>query len=63
MTMILYKEYGYMYIICKIPRMLYFTLYFDLTYMGFSYPGIPFFILREFPSYDVAQGLTGKPKP
>ena len=34
-----------------------FHLYFDLIHMGLVYPGIPFFILREFPSNDIAQGL------
>ena len=45
-----------MHITYKDPRMLYFPLHFDLIYMGLSYPRIPSFILREFPSYDVAQG-------
>ena len=51
-----------MYITYKIPGMLYFTLYFELKYMRLSCPRIPFIILREFPSNDVAQGLIGKPK-
>ena len=49
-----------MHITYENPRMLYFPLYSDLIYMGLSYPRIPFFILREIPSYDVAQGLIGK---
>ena len=51
-----------MHITCKISRMLYFTLYFELKYMRLSYSRVPFIILREFPSNDVAQGLIGKPK-
>ena len=46
-----------MHIACYIAGILYSTLYFDLVYMGLSYPRIPFFKLGEFPSYDVAQGL------
>ena len=46
-------------ITCNITGILYFTLYFDLVYMGLSYPRIPFFNLKEFPSYDVARGLIG----
>ena len=41
-----------MHITCNIAGVLYFTLYFDLVYMGLSYPRIPFFNLKEFPSYD-----------
>ena len=61
LTMLLYKEYAKMHITYKSPEMPYFTLYFDLIYIGLSFPKMPFFILREFPSYDVSQGLVGKP--
>ena len=51
-----------MHITYKNPRVVSFSLYSDLMNMGLFYPRIPSFILREFPSYDVAQGLIGKPE-
>ena len=51
-----------MHTICKIPGMHNSKLYFDVIYMGLSYSGNSFLILREFPSYEVAQGLILKPK-
>ena len=33
----------------------------DLIYTGLSHQRIPFSIMRDFPSNEVAQGLIGKP--
>ena len=43
-----------MYIPYKKPRIHYFSLNFDLRYMGFSYTGIPFYLEGPAPSYDIA---------
>ena len=49
-------------VIYKNSRILYLSMNFDLVFRVLSYPRIPFFIFRGFPSNDVAQGLIGKLK-
>ena len=52
-----------MHIPNKGPRMPYFSMHFNLTYIGSSHTGIPFNLVGIPPyHYDIARGLIGKPK-
>ena len=48
----------------KGPTIPYFSLRFDLTFVGLSHRGIPFYFqgIPLLSSNDVAQGLIGKPR-